>query len=100
MNSADLFAGRYKVECFWSEVDGGYIAVVPELSGCCAFGTTRSEAALYIDDAITNWLRAARAAGAEIPRPTDGAKFDAGQINVHISGALTDDYEFPIGLFG
>lgn len=85
MNSTDLFAGRYKVECFWSEVDGGYIAVAPELSGCCAFGTTRSEAALNIDDAITNWLRAARAVGAEIPRSTHSIEFGAMHVTIDCS---------------
>ncbi len=31
---------RYLIEIFWSDEDQGYIAVVPDLPGCCAFGET------------------------------------------------------------
>lgn len=35
---------KYAIEIFYSEEDGGYIAVVPELPGCSAFGETPEEA--------------------------------------------------------
>ena len=35
---------KYTIEIFYSEEDGGYIAVVPELPGCSAFGVTLEEA--------------------------------------------------------
>ncbi len=31
---------RYVIEIFYSDEDGGFIAVVPELPGCSAFGAT------------------------------------------------------------
>ena len=31
---------KYAIEIFFSEEDEGYIAVVPELPGCSAFGET------------------------------------------------------------
>jgi len=31
---------KYLVEAFWSDDDEGYIAVVPDLPGCSAFGMT------------------------------------------------------------
>lgn len=35
---------RYTIGIFYSEEDEGYIAVVPELPGCSAFGETEEEA--------------------------------------------------------
>lgn len=32
---------KYAIEIFYSEEDGGYIATVPELAGCSAFGRPR-----------------------------------------------------------
>jgi predicted RNase H-like HicB family nuclease len=34
----------YPVTIFYSEEDGGYIAVAPDLKGCSAFGETPQEA--------------------------------------------------------
>ncbi len=42
---------KYLVEIFWSDDDAGYIAVVPDLPGCSAFGETLEEAAHEIKDA-------------------------------------------------
>jgi len=35
---------KYTIEIFHSEEDEGYIAVVPELARCSAFGETEEEA--------------------------------------------------------
>ena len=35
---------KYTIEIFYSEDDEGYIAIVPELKGCSAFGKTEIEA--------------------------------------------------------
>jgi predicted RNase H-like HicB family nuclease len=32
---------HYLVEIFWSDEDEGYIAIVPDLPGCSAWGRTR-----------------------------------------------------------
>lgn len=61
---------RYAIEIFWSEKDDGYIAVVPDLPGCSAFGATPEEAAREIQDAIAAWLEACRAAGEPVPAPS------------------------------
>ena len=34
----------YAIEIFYSEEDEGYIAIVPELPGCSAFGETEERA--------------------------------------------------------
>jgi hypothetical protein len=35
-----IAAMKYLVELFWSYEDAGYIAVVPDLPGCSAYGAT------------------------------------------------------------
>ena len=43
---------KYLVEVFWSDDDEGYIAVVPDLPDCSAFGTTPEAAVHEIGDAV------------------------------------------------
>ncbi|VVB84231.1 HicB_like antitoxin of bacterial toxin-antitoxin system [uncultured archaeon] len=61
---------KYAIEIFYSEEDEGYIAVVPELPGCSAFGETEEEALREIKIAIDLWLETAKKDGREIPKPT------------------------------
>ena len=58
---------KYTIEIFYSEEDDGYIAVVPELPGCSAFGETEEEALKEIKIAIELWIEAAKKEGREIP---------------------------------
>jgi Uncharacterized conserved protein len=60
---------KYAIEIFYSEDDEGYIAVVPELPGCSAFGETEERALQEIKTAIDLWLSTARDMGREIPAP-------------------------------
>jgi len=43
---------KYTIGIFFSEEDEGYIAVVPELPGCSAFGETEEEALQEIKVAL------------------------------------------------
>ncbi len=61
---------RYAIEIFYSEEDEGYIAVVPELLECSAFGKTEEEALKEIKIAIDLWLETAKKDGREIPKPS------------------------------
>jgi antitoxin HicB len=61
---------KYPVEVFWSEKDEGYLAVVPDLAGCSAWGRTEAEAIREARDAIDAWLKAARNAKRPIPEPS------------------------------
>ena len=61
---------KYPIEVFWSDEDEGYIAVVPDLPGCSAWGKTETEAINEARPAVTAWLKAARAAGNAIPPPS------------------------------
>jgi predicted RNase H-like HicB family nuclease len=60
---------RYAIEIFYSEKDKGYIAVVPELPGCSAFGETEEKALEEIKTAMELWLETAKKEGREIPQP-------------------------------
>ena len=60
----------YSIWIVPSDEDGGFIAVVPELPGCSAFGETEEEALQEVKVAIGLWLETAREEGREIPEPS------------------------------
>ncbi len=59
----------YHINIFYSEEDGGYIADVPDLSGCSAYGATPEEALREVQEAKTAWIKAAQANGMPVPPP-------------------------------
>ena len=59
----------YHINIFYSEDDGGYIADIPDLAYCSAFGKTAEEALRQVKVAKAAWLKAAKAEGRPIPRP-------------------------------
>jgi predicted RNase H-like HicB family nuclease len=59
----------YHINIFWSDEDQGYIADVPDLEACSAFGATPEDALREVQVAKAAWLEAARTAGKPIPRP-------------------------------
>ena len=59
----------YHINVFYSEQDEGYIADIPDLKHCSAFGVTPEEAVREVLIAKDAWLEAAREAGKVIPRP-------------------------------
>jgi predicted RNase H-like HicB family nuclease len=59
----------YHINIFYSKEDGGYIADIPDLEACSAFGNTPAEALAQVEIAKAAWLEAARTAGKPIPRP-------------------------------
>ena len=59
----------YHINIFYSEEDGGYIADLPDLESCSAFGATPEEALAALERAKAAWLEAARAEGKAIPPP-------------------------------
>jgi predicted RNase H-like HicB family nuclease len=66
---------KYPIEVFWSDEDEGYIALVPDLPGCSAWGETEAEALLEAQDAAHAWIKAAKKAGKAIPSPSVDANF-------------------------
>ena len=61
---------RYPIEVFYSDEDGGFIAIAKDLPGCSAFGKTQAKAVAEIQDAIKAWQEAAKAAGNPVPEPS------------------------------
>jgi predicted RNase H-like HicB family nuclease len=59
----------YHINIFYSEEDGGYIADLPDLAHCSAFGATPAQALAEAELARDAWLAAARAEGKPIPAP-------------------------------
>ncbi|MEN6627356.1 MAG: type II toxin-antitoxin system HicB family antitoxin [Candidatus Sumerlaeia bacterium] len=59
----------YHINIFYSEEDGGYIADIPDLRNCSAFGTTPKQALGEVLKAKTAWIEAAKAEGKPIPPP-------------------------------
>jgi predicted RNase H-like HicB family nuclease len=59
----------YHINIFQSDEDGGYIADIPDLPHCSAFGETPEKAREEVLKAKVAWLDAAREAGKPIPPP-------------------------------
>ncbi len=59
----------YHINIFYSEADEGYIADIPDLKYCSAFGETPEEAMREMQLAKAAWLEAAKVAGKPIPEP-------------------------------
>lgn len=59
----------YHINIFYSEPDGGYIADIPDLVSCSAFGATPEEALSEVEKAKAAWLATAKETGKPIPEP-------------------------------
>jgi predicted RNase H-like HicB family nuclease len=59
----------YHVNVFYSDEDGGYIADIPDLKHCSAFGKTPIQALRELGEAKKLWLETARDLGRKIPKP-------------------------------
>ena len=58
---------KYPVRLFYSGEDQGYIATIPDLPGCSAFGEKPEIALKELQVAMDLWLRAAKRERREIP---------------------------------
>jgi predicted RNase H-like HicB family nuclease len=59
----------YHINIFYSDEDGGYIADIPDLDSCSAFGKTPEEALAEVERAKAAWIEAARTEGKPVPPP-------------------------------
>ena len=60
----------YHINIFYSQEDEGYIADIPDLRYCSAFGETPAEALQELEIAKALWLETAKEQGKPIPLPT------------------------------
>ena len=59
----------YHINIFWSDEDECYVADIPDLEYCSAFGDTPGEALAEVEVAKKAWLEAARDRGQTPPEP-------------------------------
>ncbi|HXR66787.1 MAG TPA: type II toxin-antitoxin system HicB family antitoxin [Ktedonobacteraceae bacterium] len=59
----------YHINIFYSDEDEGYIADIPDLQSCSAFGDTPEEALREVLRAKATWIEAAMAEGISVPSP-------------------------------
>jgi predicted RNase H-like HicB family nuclease len=59
----------YHINIFYSDDDEGYIADIPDLKNCSAFGTTPNEALQQVLIAQKLWLEEAEKENLVIPKP-------------------------------
>ena len=59
----------YHINVFYSDEDGCYVADIPDLKYCSAFGRTAEDAVREVQKARTAWLKAAKERGKPIPKP-------------------------------
>ncbi len=59
----------YHINIFYSDEDQGYIADIPDLEACSAFGKTPADALREVQVAKKTWLAAASVEGKRVPIP-------------------------------
>jgi predicted RNase H-like HicB family nuclease len=59
----------YHINVFYSDEDDGYIADIPDLKSCSAFGATPEEALHEVLIAKQAWIKSARARRKTVPPP-------------------------------
>ncbi len=60
---------HYSINLFYSDRDGCWVADVPDLKYCTAFGSSPAEALQEVEVAKAAWLEAAYDVGKPIPAP-------------------------------
>ena len=60
---------NYAIRISWDEVEGEYLAEIPALEGCIAYGKSQARALKEVGIARDLWLEARKSAGLPIPTP-------------------------------
>src|SRR6266550_1591841 len=68
---------RYVIVVFWSDEDAAWIADIPDLKSCSAFGDSPEEAVAEVRVAMDAW--AARDAGLPLPEPSYHPQHEAAE---------------------
>jgi antitoxin HicB len=75
------------IEPLAPEDGGGFGALVPDLPGCMSDGATPQEAVVSVQEAIVQWIEAARDLGHVVPEPS--RHLAPGQLIFHPSSTRT-----------
>ena len=68
----------YHISVFFSDEDNGWIAEIPDLPGCSAYGDTPEQAVAEVGIAKAAWLETALEEGRTVPDPTDRSTSTSG----------------------
>jgi predicted RNase H-like HicB family nuclease len=79
---------KYRIEIFWSEEDGGYIANVPDLRYCSAFGESYDEALREVLVAMELHLDTLRELDRPIPEPELRLQAEIGDVGYGVGLAV------------
>lgn len=60
---------RYEVIIYWIEEDHAFVAEVPELPGCAAYGRTYQEALANVQVVVREWIETAKELDRAIAAP-------------------------------
>ena len=61
---------RHQINIFWSDEDDCFVADIPDLQSCSAFGDTPEEALAELQIAKKLWIEVASEKGTPIPPPS------------------------------
>jgi predicted RNase H-like HicB family nuclease len=78
---------RFSRRIFWSEEDGTFVAVCPEIEDLAALGGTPGEASAQLDVAVGAAVAALREAGHPVPEPLVHRGF-SGQFRLRMPQSL------------
>lgn len=59
----------YAINIIYSDEDNGYVAEIPDLPGCSAFGVSVEDALAEVQKAREAWIAAAKDRGIDVPEP-------------------------------
>ena len=65
----DYHGAAPRINIFYSQEDEGYIADIPDLVSCSAFGENASEALIEVLKAKDAWLQVAKEQNKPVPSP-------------------------------
>lgn len=89
MKTADYYMSLpYKVEIIPDTVEGGYVAMYPELPGCITYADTMEEALRQLKEAQYQWLVAAIEDKIVIHEPSGEGKTYSGQFKLRLPKSL------------
>jgi predicted RNase H-like HicB family nuclease len=84
---------KYHIDIFWSDEDGGYIANVPDLRYCSAFGESYEEALREVLVAMDLHLETLRELDRPIPESTTPIVSSSSAPHEVFAAALRESYE-------
>jgi predicted RNase H-like HicB family nuclease len=67
----------HHINVFYSDEDGAYVADIPDLEACSAFGRTPLEALEQVLEAKAAWIATAQRNGIPVPEPRYRPRIDA-----------------------